>query len=43
MSISQYLADIGARGGKAKSKAKSAASIANGKRGGRPKKDKPKA
>ncbi len=38
MNIKQYLASIGAKGGKAKSKAKSAAAIANGKKGGRPRK-----
>ena len=36
----QYLAEIGAKGGKAKSKAKVKAAKANGKKGGRPKKTK---
>lgn len=39
-SVSQYLASIGRKGGKAKGGAKSAAAIANGKLGGRPKKPK---
>lgn len=39
--VSQYLASIGSKGGKAKTAAKSAAAIANGKLGGRPKKPKP--
>jgi hypothetical protein len=34
----QYLAEIGAKGGKAKSKAKTKAAKANGKKGGRPRK-----
>jgi len=38
--VSQYLASIGRKGGKAKGGAKSAAAIANGKLGGRPKKPK---
>jgi len=37
---SKYLAAIGRRGGKSKTAAKSAAAIANGKLGGRPKKPK---
>lgn len=37
MNVKQYLASIGAKGGKAKTAAKSAAAIANGKLGGRPK------
>ena len=40
MNVSQYLASIGARGGKSKSRAKSAAAKSNGKLGGRPKKKK---
>lgn len=36
-SVSKYLAEIGRRGGSAKSDAKAAAAKANGKRGGRPK------
>lgn len=36
--ITKYLASIGAKGGKATSKAKSKAAKANGKLGGRPKK-----
>ena len=40
MNVKQYLASIGRKGGKAKTSAKSAASIANGKLGGRPKKPK---
>ena len=36
-SVTQYLASIGRKGGKAKTSAKSAAAIANGKLGGRPK------
>lgn len=38
----QYLAEIGAKGGKAKSKAKVKAAKANGKKGGRPKTKKAK-
>ena len=38
MNIKQYLASIGAKGGKATSKAKVKAAKANGKLGGRPKK-----
>jgi hypothetical protein len=38
--VSEYLASIGAKGGKAKSAAKKSASRANGKKGGRPKKEK---
>lgn len=38
--VKQYLASIGRKGGKAKTSAKSAAAIANGKLGGRPKKPK---
>lgn len=38
---SQYLASIGARGGKAKTSAKADAARENGKKGGRPKKPKP--
>ena len=38
MNITQYLASIGAKGGKATSKAKAKAAKANGKLGGRPKK-----
>jgi hypothetical protein len=37
MNIKEYLASIGSRGGKSKSRAKTAAAIANGKLGGRPK------
>ena len=37
MNVSQYLASIGARGGKSKSRSKAAASKSNGKLGGRPK------
>lgn len=37
MNVKQYLASIGSKGGKAKTAAKSAAAIANGKLGGRPK------
>jgi predicted butyrate kinase (DUF1464 family) len=37
VNVKQYLASIGAKGGKAKTAAKSAAAIANGKLGGRPK------
>ena len=37
MNVSQYLAEIGRRGGKAKGGAKAAAARLNGKRGGRPK------
>lgn len=37
-SVTKYLASIGAKGGKAKSKAKAKAARANGKLGGRPKK-----
>ncbi len=40
-SVSKYLASIGARGGKAKTKSKSEAARENGKKGGRPKKPKP--
>ena len=40
MNVKQYLAKIGAKGGKAKTAAKSAAAIANGKLGGRPKSNK---
>jgi len=40
VNVKQYLASIGAKGGKAKTPAKSAAAIANGKLGGRPKKPK---
>lgn len=40
MTISDYLAKIGAKGGKATSAAKVAASKANGKKGGRPPKKK---
>jgi hypothetical protein len=40
MNVSQYLASIGSKGGKAKSRAKLAAARANGKLGGRPKKTK---
>lgn len=36
--VSEYLASIGAKGGKVTSAAKRAASRANGKKGGRPKK-----
>lgn len=36
--ITKYLAEIGAKGGKATSKAKAKAAKANGKLGGRPKK-----
>ena len=44
MNVKQYLASIGRKGGKAKTAAKSAAAIANGKLGGRPKKSpKPRA
>lgn len=39
-SVTQYLASIGRKGGKAKTSAKSAAAKANGKLGGRPKKPK---
>jgi len=39
--VTKYLASIGARGGKAKSAAKSEAARENGKKGGRPKKPKP--
>lgn len=35
--VKRYLAKIGSKGGKAKTSAKSAAAIANGKLGGRPK------
>ena len=38
--VKDYLAEIGRRGGKAKTAAKSAAVKANGKLGGRPKKKK---
>lgn len=38
-SVSEYLAAIGAKGGKVKSKAKAAAVRENGKKGGRPKKN----
>ena len=38
--VAQYLASIGARGGKSKSRAKLSAARANGKLGGRPKKPK---
>lgn len=41
--ISTYLAPIGSRGGKAKSSAKTAAVLANGAKGGRPKGRKRKA
>jgi hypothetical protein len=37
-SITEYLASIGAKGGKVKSTAKSASARKNGKKGGRPKK-----
>lgn len=37
-SLQQHLSDIGRKGGKAKTPAKRTASIANGKKGGRPKK-----
>ena len=40
MNVSQYLSSIGARGGKSKSRSKAAAAKANGKLGGRPKKQK---
>ena len=40
MNVKQYLASIGAKGGKAKTAAKSEAAIANGKLRGRPKKPK---
>ena len=40
VNIKQYLSSIGAKGGKAKSRAKLAAARANGKLGGRPKKPK---
>ena len=40
VNVKQYLANIGAKGGKAKSRAKLAAARANGKLGGRPKKTK---
>lgn len=36
--VSQYFAEIGAKGGKAKSKAKAKAAKGNGKKGGRPRK-----
>jgi hypothetical protein len=36
--VTQYLAEIGAKGGKAKSKAKAKAAKGNGKKGGRPRK-----
>ena len=36
--VTRYLADIGRKGGLAKSDRKAAASRANGKKGGRPKK-----
>lgn len=39
--LTKYLAAIGARGGKAKTAAKSEAARENGKKGGRPKKPKP--
>lgn len=38
MTIKDYLASIGAKGGKVKSAAKAAAVRANGKKGGRPRK-----
>jgi hypothetical protein len=41
MKISDYLAAIGRTGGQAKSKAKTDAARANGKKGGRPKKTRP--
>ena len=37
MNVKQYLADIGRKGGKIKSRAKAAAAKANGRLGGRPK------
>lgn len=40
-SVTEYLAKIGKRGGKAKTAAKSAAAQANGKKGGRPRKNPP--
>jgi predicted butyrate kinase (DUF1464 family) len=40
VNVKEYLARIGAKGGKAKTAAKSAAAIANGRLGGRPKKPK---
>jgi hypothetical protein len=40
--VSQYMAKIGKQGGSAKSEAKAEAVRANGRKGGRPRKDKPK-
>lgn len=40
-SVKNYLASIGSKGGKAKSAAKVQAAKENGKKGGRPRKDKP--